>query len=54
MMENMIPIFKTLETQSQYMAAYETSLGLWPVPHTSTFVPTGYVDQRVLNFLALS
>ena len=49
MMENPIPIYKTLEGQSQYVAAYNDSLRLWPVPHTSTFVPTPYGQTHVIT-----
>ena len=48
-MENQIPIFKTVEGQSQYMAAYQASLGLWPVPHTSRMLPTSYGQTHVIT-----
>jgi pimeloyl-ACP methyl ester carboxylesterase len=49
MLENHFPIFKTTEGQSQYMAAYEASLGLWPVPHTSCILPTSYGQTHVIT-----
>jgi pimeloyl-ACP methyl ester carboxylesterase len=49
MKENPIPIFKAFEGQSQYLAAYEASLGLWPVPYTSAFVTTPYGQTHVIT-----
>ena len=38
-----------MEGQSQYLAAYEASLGLWPVPHTARLVPTSYGQTHVIT-----
>jgi pimeloyl-ACP methyl ester carboxylesterase len=48
-MVNPIPIFKTLDGQSQYMAAYNDSLRLWPVPHASAFISTSYGQTHVIT-----
>ena len=47
-MEDSIHVFKTPEGQSQYLAAYDRSLGLWPVPYTSCLVPTPYGQTHVI------
>jgi pimeloyl-ACP methyl ester carboxylesterase len=36
------PLFKTPELEKQYMAAYESVLALWPVPHEALDVPTRF------------
>jgi pimeloyl-ACP methyl ester carboxylesterase len=49
MTANQIHIFKTLEGQAQYLAAYEDSLRLWPVPYTSRYVSTPYGQTHVIT-----
>jgi pimeloyl-ACP methyl ester carboxylesterase len=46
---NMFPIFKTLEGQAAYSAAYADSLTLWPVPYISRFVSTPYGQTHVIT-----
>lgn len=48
-MENPIPTFKTFKDQSQYIAAYDDCLRLWPVPHTSRMLPTSYGQTHVIT-----
>ena len=48
-MENPTRIFKTGDGQTRYFAAYDASLGLWPVPHTSSFVTTPYGQTQVIT-----
>jgi pimeloyl-ACP methyl ester carboxylesterase len=49
MTANMFPIFKTLEGQAEYSAAYDDSLKLWPVPYTSRCISTPYGQTHVIT-----
>lgn len=47
-MDKPIQIFKTLKGKSQYFAAYDASMRLWPVPYTTRYVTTPYGQTQVI------
>ncbi len=47
-METTMQLFKTPKGQAEYFAAYNTSMGLWPVPYTTRFVATPYGQTHVI------
>jgi pimeloyl-ACP methyl ester carboxylesterase len=48
-MQNQISVYKTLEGRTQYLAAYNDCLRLWPVSYTSCFVSTIYGQIHVIT-----
>jgi hypothetical protein len=47
-MEANIQLFKTVEGQAQYLAAYDAAMKLWPVEYSSNYVPTSYGKTHVI------
>jgi pimeloyl-ACP methyl ester carboxylesterase len=48
-MDNPPKLFKTTKGQTQYFAAYDAALQLWPVPHESRFVTTPYGQTHIIS-----
>jgi hypothetical protein len=50
-MDHIQKLFKTVNGQNKYMAAYDAALKLWPVPYESFFVTTPYGKTHVGRLL---
>jgi pimeloyl-ACP methyl ester carboxylesterase len=48
-MEKPIQVFKSQAGQSEYQAAYDDSMSLWPVAYSSSFVSTSYGQTHVIT-----
>jgi pimeloyl-ACP methyl ester carboxylesterase len=48
-MDNPIRLFKSTKGETQYFAAYDAALDLWPVNHESLFVTTTYGQTHVIS-----
>jgi pimeloyl-ACP methyl ester carboxylesterase len=48
-MKKPIQLFKTSTGQAEYYAKYAAALDLWPVPHESRLVATGYGQTHVIS-----
>lgn len=47
-MPEKIPVFRSLEIEAQYNAAYEAALKQWPVPYDELYIPTRFGDTHVI------
>lgn len=48
-MDSPINLFKTSKGQTQYLAAYDAAMQLWPVPYESHFVTTTYGRTHIIS-----
>jgi pimeloyl-ACP methyl ester carboxylesterase len=47
-MSRKISVFRSVESQAQYYAAYQAMLGKWPVPYEELYIPTRFGDTHVI------
>jgi pimeloyl-ACP methyl ester carboxylesterase len=47
-MSERIRIFKSIESEAQYKAAYDVILKQWPVPYEELYIPTRFGDTHVI------
>jgi pimeloyl-ACP methyl ester carboxylesterase len=47
-MNQKISVFRSPESEAQYLAAYEAVLRQWPVPYEELYVPTQFGDTHVI------
>ncbi|MHC4498414.1 MAG: alpha/beta fold hydrolase [Planctomycetota bacterium] len=47
-MADMISIFKNAQKESEYLAAYDETLKLWPIPYETKTIPTKNTETHVI------